>query len=384
MKSFVIETHRALNWANIPALADWVVAEAIRIQQIPAPTFAESARAAYVAQQMETFGLRDVEVDSLSNVYGRLPGHTRGTPGLMLSAHTDTVFDAATDLTVRRENGTIYGPGLGDNSLGVSALLGLAKYMAEHQIQPACDMWFVATVCEEGLGDLKGMRAAFQRLRNQIGQIINLEGLSFGHVYNGGIAVQRLHITATTEGGHSWLHFGKPSAIHGIVELGAQICRIVPPAQPRTTYNIGMLEGGQTINAIASKAGLWLDLRSESHGELQRLRQRVETIIRQLTTPEMRFQIEVVGDRPAGAIPVQHPLIQGALAALELEEIKGTLEAGSTDGNIPLAYNYPTVTIGITRGGNAHRLDEFIETVPVVAGMRHFITLALAAARHGA
>jgi len=321
-----------------------------------------------------------VETDSYYNVYGLLPGKNRQTPGLMLAAHTDTVFPSDTDLHIRRGGDIAYGPGLGDNSIGVAGMLGLADYLRQQQIVPACNIWFVATSREEGMGDLGGMKAAFHRLKSHIQKVINLEGMALGHVYCSGIAVRRLHITAAAEGGHSWLNFGRSSAIHGIVDLGARITSIRPVQSPRTTYNIGMIEGGQSINTIATKAGLWLDMRSEESGGLVQLEQEVRAQVQAVSRPDLTFSIELVGDRPAGTIAPDHPLVQGALAALAQAGIQGILESGSTDANIPLAAGYPAVTIGVTRGGNAHRLDEYIETQPVSAGMRQLIVLTLAAA----
>jgi tripeptide aminopeptidase len=382
MKQLVKNTFRQLHWQQLPNLAKWVIEEGIRIQQIPAPTFFEDERAAYVARQFSALGLTNVNIDNQKNVYGLLKGTNRAVPALMMMAHTDTVFPAETDLTIRREPAIIYGPGLGDNSIGVSGMMAVAKWFKEQRLSPACDIWFVATSCEEGLGDLKGVRAAYELLHEEIGMVINLEGLAFGHVYHAGIAVHRLHITAEAEGGHSWLHFGRPSAIHGIMQLGAQISHIVPPTSPRTTYNIGMIEGGTAINAIGTKAGLWLDLRSEEQGALERIREQVFQLIRATEKNGLSFHVEVVGSRPAGSISTQHPLVQGAMTALELLGVRGTLENGSTDGNIPLQAGCPTVTIGITRGGNAHRLDEYIETEPVEWGMKQLISLVLAAATH--
>lgn len=369
-----------MNWRSLNQLAQWIVEESIRIQQIPAPTFHEEERAEYVKQQFEALGLLETEIDEEKNVYGLLKGGNRAVPALMVTAHTDTVFAAETDLTIQRREDWVYGPGLGDNSMGVAGLLGLARWMQDENYTPDCDIWFVATSCEEGLGDLKGMRAAYEKLKQRVGMVINLEGLAFGHIYHAGIAVHRMHITAIGEGGHSWLHFGRPSAVHSILELGAQISRMSVMTMPRSTFNVGMIEGGQAINAIGTSAGLWLDLRSEDQKALEQMRQQVYDIIAALTQPGITFEIEVVGDRPAGSIDTSHPLVEGALAALEQVNVRGTLERGSTDGNIPLHAGCPTVTIGITRGGNAHRLDEYIETVPVRLGMRQFVLLTLAAA----
>ena len=265
-----------------------------------------------------------------------------------------------------------------DNSVGVAGLLALAKVLRVRGIVPACDLWFVATTREEGLGDLGGMRAAYESLREKVGAVINLEGLAFGHVYHAAIAVRRLKITATTSGGHSWLHFGRPSATHAIVQLGARLTSMQPPSSPRTTFNIGMIEGGEAINAIATNASLWLDMRSENRTSLARLESEVRAHISALQTPELTFTVETVGDRPAGALAPSHPLVSAALAALDQLGVRGTLEIGSTDANIPLSEGCPAVTVGITRGGNAHRLDEYIEVKPIAFGLRQLLALALA------
>jgi tripeptide aminopeptidase len=229
------------------------------------------------------------------------------------------------------------------------------------------------------LGDLGGMKAVFNQLRSKIQYVINLEGMAYGHVYHAGIAVRRLHITAKGEGGHSWLNFGNTSAIHGIMELGAQITRLRPQESPRTTFNIGIIEGGQSINTIAADAGMWLDMRSEESTALAHFEREVRKIIDAAAKPNLSFKIEVVGDRPAGSISPSHDLVQAAMAALEQTGVKGTLENGSTDANVPLAAGCPAVTIGITRGGNAHRADEYIEVSPVASGMRQLLLLTLAA-----
>jgi len=381
MKSYIKTLYSQQDWNTLPSLASWVIEEAIRVQQIPAPTFAEAERAAYVSVQFQNFNLNEVMIDDVYNVYGRLVGKSSDT-AIMILAHTDTVFSADTDLTIHRDDNTISGPGLGDNSMGVAGLLGLLKNLHDTQHQPDCDIWFVANSCEEGLGDLKGIKAAYEKLQSKVSAVINLEGLALGHIYNAGIAVHRLHIKATADGGHSWLHYGRPSAIHGIMELGAQISKLTIPSQPRTTFNIGMIDGGHAINAIATNASLWLDMRSVSLVALDALRKEVYDLIRNIEHDGLRFEVDVVGDRPTGSIDDDHVLVQGALTTLAELDIRGVLETGSTDGNVPLAHGCPTVTIGITRGGNAHRLDEYIEVAPVQLGMKQLIVLALATATY--
>ncbi|MBC8097991.1 MAG: M20/M25/M40 family metallo-hydrolase, partial [Armatimonadetes bacterium] len=330
MKNQVDLLARTLDWSGLPALATWVLEQALAVQRIAAPTFAEQPRAAYVETQFAALGLTEITQDALYNVYGCWRGSDPALPALMVVAHTDTVFSAPTNLTTRIAAGVVYGPGLGDNSMGVAGLLGMAAFMRSANLTPDRDVWFVATSREEGLGDLDGMRAAYTRLQSCVGAVINLEGLAFGHVYHAGIAVRRLHISAKTDGGHSWLHFGRPSAVHGIMRLGALIDRLTPPTHPRTTYNIGMIEGGQSINSIASSAALWLDMRSESREGLEALERDIRAQVNALRTPELAFQINVVGDRPPGRLAPAHPLVQAALAALAQVDVRGTLETGST------------------------------------------------------
>ncbi len=370
---------RTIRWNALNEIARWAVEQAISLQQIPAPTFTEQRRAAHVADLFRGFDLEQVEQDDLFNVYGLIPGARRGAPAVMISAHTDTVFPETTDLTLKRDGDLLIAPGIGDNCMGVAGMLGLVSFLRRAGITPACDLWIVATTREEGLGDLGGMRAAFARLKPLVSSVINLEGLAFGHVYHAGIAVRRLKITAHTAGGHSWLHFGRPSAIHSLIQLGAKIVALPPPPQnPRTTYNIGIIEGGQSINSIATEASFWLDLRSEDARTLASFEQRVRAEIDAATSADVTFDVQVVGDRPAGYIAPDHPLVQRALDVLTQIGVHGTLETGSTDGNVPLSEGCPTVTVGITRGGNAHRLDEYVEIGPVAAGIHQLILLTLA------
>ena len=379
MRDLVKRLDRAIHWHWLDTITQYAIDQATSLQQIAAPTFQEANRADYVLRQFQALGLQDTKIDDLFNVYGRLPGVDHTLPAVMVSAHTDTVFPLDTDLSLKQEGNIIYGPGLGDNCFGLGGLLGMIAALRQQNIVPTRDIWCVAPSREEGLGDLGGMKRAFHSLAERIGYVINLEGLAFGHIYHGGIAVRRLRITASADGGHSWLHFGRASAVHGIVQLGAKILALEPPQTPRTTFNIGMIEGGQGINVIASSASLWLDMRSENHTTLAAFENAVRQVIASLQIDELSYKIEVVGDRPAGHIPADHPLVIGALAALSQVNVQGILETGSTDANVSLAAGCPSVTIGITRGGNAHRLDEYVELQHVKAGLRQLILLTLAA-----
>jgi acetylornithine deacetylase/succinyl-diaminopimelate desuccinylase-like protein len=360
-----------------------IVATAIAIQQIPAPTFDEARRGDYLAGRMRDLGLSDVQADELGSVYGRRAGHGGGT-GLLIAAHLDTVFPAGTDLTVRREGTRIYGPGLGDNSLGTAALLHLAQAMQRHDTPNAGDIWFVANVGEEGLGDLRGMRAAMELLCERVGAAIALEGCQHGRITHEAIGVRRLRITAEAAGGHSWKDFGAPSAIHALARLATGLARLDAPREPRSSYNIGVIEGGTSVNTIAQRAMLLLDLRSVQPVGLDALLRQVERLVHDFRATEtgVSLLVESVGDRPAGAIPRDHPLARAAAAAYQMAGATVVFDAGSTDANIPLSQGIPAVCVGICDGNNAHRLDEYIEPARIPAGMRALLWLVMAASAY--
>jgi acetylornithine deacetylase/succinyl-diaminopimelate desuccinylase-like protein len=357
-----------------------IVETAIAIQQIPAPTSDEARRGADVAERMRTLGLADVQIDAIGNVYGRRAGRVGG-PGLLIAAHLDTVFPAGTNLAIRRESARIYGPGLGDNSMGVAALLHLAQALEQHSVPNAGDIWFVANVGEEGLGDLRGMRAAVERLAEQIGAAIALEGCDPTRVVHAGLGVRRYRISATAAGGHSWHDFGAPSAVHALVRLAADLTRLDAPKNPRGSFNIGVIEGGSSVNTIAERASLLLDLRATEPAPLDQLIRQTERIVdgARRAMPDVAFELATVGDRPAGSIPREHPLARLSGAAYLAEGISVTYEIASTDANIPLGRGIPAVCVGVCDGGNAHRLDEYIEPSRLPTGMRALLWLALAA-----
>ncbi|GAB4552510.1 MAG: M20/M25/M40 family metallo-hydrolase [Anaerolineae bacterium] len=358
-----------------------VLDEALTIQQIPSPTFDECRRAEYVLsrfKQIPRLDPKSIRLDDLYNVYACLPGTAANgnRRSLLISAHTDTVFDRHTPLQAVRHNGVISAPGIGDNSLGVAALITAAEvFGASHAPRLPADLWFVANSREEGMGDLGGIKAVYAALADNLTSAIVLEGMALGHVYIGGIAVRRYRITCRTAGGHSWLHFGRPSAIHHLMRLGAQLASVQPSHSPRTTYNIGVVEGGQSVNTIAASASFLLDLRSETREGLALLEGTVHNLITMNTSDDVRFEVQVVGDRPSGRLPRTHPLAQLAQDTLQYLGITPVFESGSTDANVLLAAGLPTITIGITRGGNAHRTDEYIEAGPIQDGLWQLILL---------
>jgi tripeptide aminopeptidase len=341
---------------------------ACEIQQIAAPTFQEAARAAFVRDRFAAEGLADVEMDDLGDVFARWPGRDPSAAPLLLTAHLDTVFPADTPLNLTRGAERIAGPGIGDNSLGVAGLFGLL-WALQGQPLPG-DLWLAANVGEEGLGDLRGMRRVVDRLGARARATIVLEGMALGHIYHAGLGVRRYRITVHTEGGHSWLHFGRPSAIHVLVQLGARLTQLPLPTSARTTYNIGTITGGTSINTIAREASFDLDLRSESPSALAGLAAAVEALAATFVSTEVAVETRVIGDRPTGALPRDHPLVQLAAEALAAAGVTDcTLEVGSTDANIPLSRGLPCICIGLTRGANSHRPDEYIDTRDLGRGL---------------
>jgi len=368
--------------AALADLADYrpTLATAIEIQQVPAPTFAERPRSVLVSQRMQALGLHDVEIDELGNVYGRRPSIAE-RPALLISAHLDTVFPADTDLSIRYEGERVYGPGIGDNSVGVAGLLRLAEIYQRCDLPTQGDIWFVANVGEEGLGDLRGMRAVVERLRTRIGGVIVIEGCDFGSLHHQAIGVRRFRIEANGPGGHSWGNFGTPSAIHVLVRLAARLTELQVPVSPRTTFNIGMISGGTSVNTIAHHASMLLDLRSVSSAVLSDLVSEVYRLVEEATLdqPEVHVQISKVGDRPSGAIPREHPLVQAAVAAYQMVGAQISFQQSSTDANIPLSLGIPAICVGLTDGGNAHRTDEYILPMNLGRGMQALLLLSLAA-----
>lgn len=360
---------------RVPEILDLVV----EIQQIPGATFHEKARADYVQAQFERIGLQDVAQDALNNVYGRLAGTGNSDP-VIISAHTDTVFSPETDLTVTRNGERISGPGIADNSMGVAGMLTVARTMSQIVDEVARDIWFVANVGEEGLGDLRGMRAVVERFERR-GRYIVLEGGLFGFVCHEAIGVRRYRIIVEGPGGHSWGSFGTPSAIHILGQLIAALSQLDVSDDPKTTFNVGVIEGGTTVNTIARRASMLLDLRSEDPRALENLIMQVEGIVAGHEGGEaVNARLEEIGDRPAGRIGRRSRLVRWAAAALKSAGVENPeYTMASTDANIPLSLGLPAVCIGVSRSGYTHRPDEYLEIGPIAAGLKQVTLLALAA-----
>lgn len=350
-----------------------VIDLAIQIQQIPAPTFAEAKRAEYVHELFVKEHLKDISMDSLGNVYARLAGKQKKAKPLIISAHLDTVFPASVNLQVNKEANKIIAPGIGDNSLGVASLFGIIWSLKEKQIVLEHDIWFVANVGEEGLGDLAGMKCVVERFDNAVIGYLILEGLALGHVYHKAIGVQRYRITVKTAGGHSWSDYGRPSAVHELASLITKLTSIKLPREPRTTMNVGTFGGGTGINVLASEAKCELDLRSEDPKILDKFIIEVEDLLKNADRDDVKVMAEIIGQRPAGEIANHHLLVELAVKCTREQGLNPILTAGSTDANIPLSRNIPAVVMGITTGGGAHTLNEYIDIEPVAKGLNGLV-----------
>ncbi|NJN79962.1 MAG: M20/M25/M40 family metallo-hydrolase [Anaerolineales bacterium] len=365
----LITGYLSLFTMNITQLLDL----AIQIQQIPAPTFDEKARAEYVRDLFEKENLKDVAIDEIGNVFARMPGKGKNAKPLVITAHLDTVFPLSTNLQVKEEAGKVIAPGIGDNSLGVASLFGIIwslKNKLKH------DVWFVANVGEEGLGDLRGMKAVVEKFGVQTTDVIGylvLEGLALGHVYHRAIGVKRYRITAKTAGGHSWSDYGQPSAVHELANVITKLTALRLPREPRTTMNVGTIHGGTGVNVLASEAKCELDLRSEDPKTLTKLMYQVEEILIHASREDVKVTAEVIGERPAGEISAEHEFIKLAIECVQAQNLTATLTAGSTDANIPLSQNIPAVVLGVTTGGSAHTVNEYIDVEPIEKGLKSIV-----------
>jgi tripeptide aminopeptidase len=353
-----------------------LVREVITICEIPAPTFSEERRTQYVQARMISLGLADVTVDAVGNVIGWMRGTGTG-PTILLAAHIDTVFPLETDVTVRVDGETLRAPSVGDNSASVAVMLYTAKLLLESDTQLSGDIIFVATVGEEGLGDLRGIRAIMKQFEAKIDYVLALDG-SLGSLVRQGVGSRRFRVVVNAEGGHSWGAFGVPSAIHSLGRMITRITEIRVPANPKTTYNVGTISGGTSVNTVAARAEAVIDLRSLDREELRRLEDQVRRIVLEVAQNSgVTAELELLGDRPSGEIAEDHPLCRTVRLVHQQLGVQTRSYPSSTDGNVPLSQGVPAVTVGVTLGGNGHRTDEYIHTTPLVKGLGQVLLLLL-------
>jgi len=372
---------KALAWVD--SHTEPILEEAIRICQIAAPTMDEGDRAAYVRDRFAALGLTDVRIDAAGNARGRRPGTGTG-PSVAVITHLDTVFPRGADLSVKRQDGRLAAPGLGDNSISIAAALGAVQALEAGGVRTGGDLYFAATTGEEGLGDLKGMRAFMPEVRERVGAVLIVDGFTLGRLVHEAVGSRRYKVTYTARGGHSWAHFPSPSAIHILGRAIADISRLEVPKEPKTTFNVGVIKGGTTVNTIAAEADMLVDMRSLDRECLMDLERRVLAIVEsQAKEGDGQATLELVGDRPAGVIPPDHPLIRTCSAIYQAFGITTHSKPASTEANIPLSMGIPAVCLSVTQGENEHRLDEYIETGPLPIGIKAVLLALVALTRQG-
>lgn len=339
---------------EIAAAEPETLAEQVRITEIPAPPFQEQRRAEYYLEQMRQRGLPDAYIDAEGNVIGLRPGTGDG-PLFVIAAHLDTVFPLETDVTVEMRDGRYYAPGISDDGRGLTALLTLIDAITRSNIQTVGDILFVGNVGEEGQGDLRGIKAIF-RDHPDIDGFVSIDGSGLTRMTTGGTGSRRFAVEFTGPGGHSFSAFGMVSAIHAMGRAITKIGDLQVPETPRTTFTVGTVTGGTSVNSIAADAMFELDMRSNDAAELARLEARVREVTQAAVAEEnarwnnngeITVNFRLIGDRPTGGTAPEQPLVQ--VAALAFEAVGSPLEAlrtSSTDSNIPMSLGIPAITIG--------------------------------------
>lgn len=352
---------------QIEAREPEAIQEQIRLTEIPAPPFMEARRAAYYLERMREIGLSDASIDAEGNVTGLRKGTGNG-PTLLIAAHLDTVFPEAVDTTVEFRNGRFYAPGIGDDARGLTALLSVIEILNESGIETVGDIMFAGNVGEEGRGDLRGIKAIF-RDHPEIDGFVSIDGVRLRRITSGGTGSRRFEFQFSGPGGHSFGAFGLPSAIHAMGRAIAKIAEIETPALPKTTFTIGTVAGGTSVNSIAADAVFTLDMRSNDPAALIKLETQAKAVALAAVAEEnarwdngeISVEFKLIGDRPAGRTATESPIVQ--IAALAFDEIGIELrELGisSTDSNVPMSLNIPAITIaGGGNGGGSHSPGEW-------------------------
>ncbi|MCU1330371.1 MAG: peptidase [Bryobacterales bacterium] len=355
------------------------VAQQIKIAEIPAPTFHEGERAKYLDAAFRRLGLTNVQIDKQGNVLGWRKGATDDT--FVIAAHLDISFAVGVDTKVRKAGDRLLGPGIGDDSRGLAAMLNIIESMNDARFATRHTLLFVANVGEEGLGDLNGVRYLFTEssFRTRLKAFVSIDGSDPSRIVTGGTGVKRYRVTLKGPGGHSYGNFGRPSPIHAASRAIDRIADMEVPLQPKTTFNVGRIEGGTAVNAIAEECSFEVDLRSVDPGNLDRIEAKLFEAVRLGVEAEnkaraasgavLTFEMKLVSNRPAGEVEKTNPIVQAALWASGATGHKPLTDFSSTDANIPISMGVPAVTMGGGgTGGNAHSLAEWYSPVKAWKG----------------
>ncbi len=362
------------------------LAEQKRITEIPAPPYKEKVRAEYYLKRFVELGFKDASIDAEGNVIALRKG-SGGGPKLVVSAHLDTVFPEGTDVTVKEKDGVILAPGIGDDSRGLAALLSLIQAMNANQIATVGDVLFVGTVGEEELGNLRGVKALF-RDHVDIDGFISIDGLGITRIVNQATGSHRYEMIFRGPGGHSFQEFGLPSAIHAMGRAIAKISELQTPKEPKTTFTVGTVVGGTSVNAIAAEARMAVDMRSDQTEELLKLEARLLDLVKDAVREEnarwnsdkLAVEIKLIGDRPAGIVALDSPIVLATQRAVAVvtRAPRVTFAGSSTDSNWAMSRGIPAVTIGGGgEGGNWHSRNEWYKPVDAYFGPQNALLTIL-------
>ena len=361
-----------------------------RLCAIPAPPFKESVRAAELKKLFEQYGLKNVFIDKEGNVVGTRPG-AQPRPNVLLEAHLDTVFPEGTDVTVKREGSVLKAPGIGDDTRGLASMLATIRALNEAKVQTPGTLTFVADVGEEGLGDLRGTKAIFKdTLKDQIDYFISIDGADPAQIVFMGVGSYRYRVTFKGPGGHSYMAFGLVNPIHALGRAVAKIDAIQVPVNPKTTFNVGVIGGGTSVNSIPFEGWFEVDMRSPDAASLENTKDKILAAINEAVKEEnarwnhkgeVTVDIKPVGYRPCGQTPPDSPIVAAAQAAVRVIGLRPMLTASSTDSNVPMQLGVPAVTIG--GGGiakDAHALTESFDPKDSWKGPQYVLLLLCALA----
>lgn len=352
----------------------WTLEQQVAVCEIPAPPFMEQRRAEDYVQRLRAAGIDSVRIDTEGNVIGERPGTGDG-PLVVISAHLDTVFPEETDVTVRMEGDVMHGPGIGDDCRGLAVVLAVARAMNEHNVQTEGTILFVGTVGEEGPGNLRGVRHLFEtELAGQVDYFISVDGTGL-NITHAAVGSHRYRVTYSGPGGHSYGAFGMPNPIHAVGRAIAKFAELQVPREPRTTFSVGVIQGGTSVNSIAFEASFDVDMRSEQREPLDAMDARFRELVQEALEEErarwpnsqrgLEVTIDTIGIRPAGAQPEDAPIVLTAINAGAALGFEPRLGPSSTDSNIPISLGIPAITIdGGGQGRGAHALDEMYRDGP--------------------
>lgn len=361
----------------------------LEVTAIPAPPWGEAARSHWLKARFDAVGLADVYQDELGNVFGVRPGTDADAPYLALSAHLDTVFPAGTPISVVREASKLYGPGISDNGAGITALLAIATALRETNIANSAPILFIGNVGEEGEGDLRGMRHVFEQPKwaDSIGALVVMDGAGTDTVIAEGLGSRRYEVTVRGTGGHSWSDFGIPNPVVAMARMINRFSETTVPATPKTTFNIGTVQGGTSVNSIPQSATMRVDTRSASVEQLDRLERALREAVKQGTTETggrkkleaLTAEIRMIGNRPAAELPADSRLLKTIRAVDAQLNNHARMQRASTDANIPLSLGREAIAIGAGGGGGgAHTVNEWYDPAGRDLGLKRILLLTLA------